>query len=102
MSTNTVDRTDSEVINGLEGKRLLSALTTFFAAAIKFTPKVHEAKTLSAAHAHVLNKILIRLLAFYKNVTNILLIERNEIFTHTLASVFSKTAEPEFQSAWGG
>ncbi len=42
----------------------------------------------------------IRLLAFDKNGSNIQLIE-HEKFTRILPSVFTKTAEPEFQSAWG-
>ena len=59
-----------------------------------------ETKALSAARAHVFNKMPIRLLAFDKTGKNIQLIERNEIFSFIRDSVFRKIKESEFQAAW--
>ena len=56
--------------------------------------------TLSAARAHVFNKMPIRLLAFDKDGSSIRLIERNEIFSCILPSVLENMAKPEFQEEW--
>ncbi len=51
----TVDRTGGEVINGLEGRRLLSALTAFVKAAVNFIPKVHSKQgELLYSHRYIL------------------------------------------------
>ena len=59
-----------------------------------------ETRALSAARAHVFNKMPIRLLAFDKDGSNIRLIGRDQIFPSILPGVFSKIAEPKFKSAW--
>ncbi|KJA23037.1 hypothetical protein HYPSUDRAFT_599342 [Hypholoma sublateritium FD-334 SS-4] len=101
---------DAQLINGLEGKNLLSALTAFVTVAMRTPPEAHgkqevprselETKTLIVARAHVFNKMPIHLLAFDKTGSRIERIDRNKIFSCILPGVFAKTAGPEFQSAW--
>lgn len=40
-----IDQTGAELINGLEGRNLLSALTAFTEAAVHVPPKAHRKKS---------------------------------------------------------